>query len=74
MCALTDEQVKRFVCRFAREYFDLETLDLSQVRIEAKGGYCDWYVAVDARPQVADIAYFLVDQVEGRLQVSGVEY
>lgn len=74
MSSFSDEDVRRWVRRYALSSFDLETLDLSQVRIEAKGGYCDWYVAVDARPQVADIAYFLVDQVEGRLQVSGVEY
>jgi hypothetical protein len=74
MRTFTDEEVREFIRRYARSYFDLLWLDRGKVWIDAKGGYCDWYVAVDARPDVADIAYFMVDRFEGEFHVSGVEY
>ncbi len=74
MKTFTDEQVKRFVREHAPSYFDIEPKEIKQVWIEQDCDYCDWYVALDARPQVADVVYFLVNEYAERLRVAGVEY
>jgi hypothetical protein len=70
----TDEAVKRFVQEYAPSYFDIEPGDIGDVWMVPGCDYCDWYVALDARPRVADVVYFLVNEYDERLRVAGVEY
>ena len=74
MKTFTDEAVKRFVRELAPSYFDIEPGDIIAVWIEPDCDYCDWYVAMDARPKVADVVYFLVNEYADRLRAAGVEY
>lgn len=73
---MSDQDVMDFVRNHAQHYYkiDSEPVTINDVWLVKGCDYADYYVAVDAQPGVADIAYFMVDEHDGKLQVRGVEY